>query len=80
MLSNCGINGMYFYAIPSTIKVEKGSPDGAGGFGIAYKSASEDYGIVIIFSYNKVVYMKTKSTTWGNWNKVNFIEWLFYIK
>lgn len=74
MLSNCGINGMYFYAIPSTIKVEKGSPDGNGGFGIAYKSTSEDYGMIIVFSYGKAVYMKIKSITWDNWKKVKFIE------
>lgn len=74
MFSNCGINGIYFYAIPSTIKVEKGSPDGAGGFGIAYKSTSEDYGMLIVFSYSKAVYMKIKSITWGNWKKVKFIE------
>lgn len=74
MLSNCGIIGISFYSIPSTIKVENGSPDGAGGLGIAYKSSSEDYGIIIIFSYKKVVYMKKKSVTWDNWNKVKFIE------
>ena len=63
-----------FYAIPSTIKVENGSPDGNGGFGIAYKSTSEDYGMLIVFSYGKAVYMKIKSITWGNWKKVKFIE------
>ena len=74
MLSNCGRTGISFYAIPSTIKVENGSPDGTGGFGIAYKSSSEDYGIIIIFSYAEVVYMKRKSVTWDNWKKVKFIE------
>lgn len=74
MFSNCGRNGVYFYAIPSTIKVESGSPDGAGGIGIAYKSTSKDYGMIIVFSYNKVVYMKIKSIAWGDWKKVNFIE------
>ena len=74
MLSNCGRTGISFYAIPSTIKVENGSPDGTGGFGIAYKSSSEDYGIIIIFSYAEVVYMKIKSVTWHNWKKVKFIK------
>ena len=74
MFSNCGRTGIHFYAIPSTIKVENGSPDGNGGFGIAYKSSSEDYGMIIIFSYNKAVYMKIKSTTWDDWKKVKFIE------
>ena len=38
------------------------------------KSTSENYGIIIVFSYNKVVYMKIKSITWDNWKKVKFIE------
>lgn len=80
MFSNCGRTGICFYSIPSTAKVENGSPDGYGGFGIAYRSTSEDYGMVIVFSYSKAVYMKIKSKTWGDWKKVNFIEWLFYIK
>ena len=74
MLSNCGENGIYFYAIPSLIKVENGSPDGGGGFGIAYRSSSKDYGVIIVFSYSGTVYMKIKSKTWGNWKKVKFIE------
>ena len=74
MFSNCGRTGIRFYAIPSTIKVENGSPDGTGGFGIAYKSTSEDYGMIIIFSYNEAVYMKIKSVTWDNWKKVKFIK------
>lgn len=74
MFSNCGITGISFYSIPSTIKVENGSPDGGGGFGIAYKSSSENYGIIIIFSYSEAVYMKIKSVTWDNWKKVKFIK------
>ena len=74
MFSNCGVNGICFYAIPSLIKVENGSPDGGGGFGIAYKSTSKDYGMIIVFSYSGTVYMKIKSKTWGNWKKVKFIE------
>lgn len=74
MFSNCGITGISFYSIPSAIEVENGSPDGAGGFGIAYKSSSENYGIIIIFSYNEAVYMKIKSVTWDNWKKVKFIK------
>ena len=74
MFSNCSRTGICFYSIPSTVKVENGSPDGAGGFGIAYKSGSEDNGMIIIFSYNKAVYMKIKSTTWDDWKKVKFIE------
>lgn len=31
MFSNCGRTGICFYAIPSTVKVENGSPDGNGG-------------------------------------------------
>ena len=30
--------------------------------------------MIIIFSYNKAVYMKIKSTTWDDWKKVKFIE------
>ena len=74
MYSNCSRTGICFYAIPSTVKVENGSPDGYGGFGIAYRSTSEDYGMFIVFSYSKAVYMKIKSKTWGDWKKVNFIE------
>lgn len=74
MLSNCGISRISFYSIPSKIKVENGSPDGAGGFGIAYKSSSENYGIIIIFSYDEAVYMKIKTVTWDNWKKVKFIK------
>ena len=74
MFSNCGRTGICFYSIPSTVKVENGSPDGYGGFGIAYRSTSEDYGMFIVFSYSKAVYMKIKSKTWGDWKKVNFIE------
>lgn len=74
MFSNCRRTGICFYAIPSAVKVENGSPDGNGGFGIAYKSTSEDYGMLIVFSYGKAVYMKIKSITWDNWKKVKFIE------
>ena len=74
MFSNCSRTGICFYTIPSTVKVENGSPDGNGGFGIAYKSASEDYGMIIVFSYNDVVYMKKISTTWEDLKKLKFIE------
>lgn len=58
------------FTIQSTVSIDQGSPDGRGGFLLVYQSkAGSKYGIVVLFSYTKTIWMKTKSITWGKWVK-----------
>ncbi|RHS91396.1 hypothetical protein DW904_22560, partial [Ruminococcus sp. AM42-11] len=70
-LIKCNHGEIRLFTIQSTVSIDQGSPDGAGGFMLAYKSLSGDkYGIVVLFSYNEIIWMKIKSNTWGEWKKI----------
>lgn len=70
-LIKCNHGEIRLFTIQSTVSIDQGSPDGAGGFMLAYKSLSSDkYGIVVLFSYNEIIWMKIKSNTWGEWKKI----------
>lgn len=59
------------FTIQSTVSISQGSPDGAGGFLLVYRSkTSSEYGIVVLFSYRETIWMKAKGTTWGEWKKI----------
>ena len=59
------------FTTQSTVSVDQGSPDGRGGFLLAYQSTiGNKYGIVVLFSYAGTIWMKIKSTTWDEWKKI----------
>lgn len=75
VLEKCHNGEIRLFTIQSTVSIEKGSPDGQGGFLLAYKSkAGSAYGIVVFFSYSEKIWMKVKSVTWNNWKKYNFLK------
>lgn len=70
-LIKCNHGEIRLFTIQSTVSIDQGSPDGTGGFMLAYKSLSGDkYGIVVLFSYSEIIWMKIKSNTWGEWKKI----------
>lgn len=71
VLEKCNNGEIRLFTIQSTVSIEKGSPDGQGGFLLAYQSkAGSAYGIVVLFSYSEKIWMKVKDITWNNWKKI----------
>lgn len=71
VLEKCHNGEIRLFTIQSTVSIEKGSPDGQGGFLLAYQSkAGSAYGIVVLFSYSEKIWMKVKAITWNNWKKI----------
>lgn len=71
VLIKCDYGEIRLFTIQSTITINQGSPDGKGGFLLVYQSKSgSEYGIVVLFSYAETIWMKIKSTTWGEWKKI----------
>lgn len=71
VLEKCHNGEIRLFTIQSTVSIEKGSPDGQGGFLLAYQSkAGSAYGIVVLFSYSEKIWMKVKDITWNNWKKI----------
>lgn len=71
VLEKCHNGEIRLFTIQSTVSIEKGSPDGQGGFLLAYQSkAGSTYGIVVLFSYSEKIWMKVKDITWNNWKKI----------
>lgn len=71
VLEKCHNGEIRLFTIQSTVSIEKGSPDGQGGFLLAYQSkAGSAYGIVVLFSYSEKIWMKVKTITWNNWKKI----------
>lgn len=71
VLEKCHNGEIRLFTIQSTVSIEKGSPDGQGGFLLAYQSkAGSTYGIVVLFSYSEKIWMKVKAITWNNWKKI----------
>ena len=71
VLEKCHNGEIRLFTIQSTVSIEKGSPDGQGGFLLAYQSkAGSAYGIVVLFSYSEKIWMKVKVVTWNNWKKI----------
>ena len=71
VLEKCHNGEIRLFTIQSTVSIEKGSPDGQGGFLLAYQSkAGSAYGIVVLFSYSEKIWMKIKDITWNNWKKI----------
>ena len=70
-LTKCAYGEIRLFTVQSTVSINQGSPDGAGGFLFVYQSKSgSKYGIVVIFSYTATIWMKVKSTTWDDWKKI----------
>lgn len=66
----CGNGKIMLFTIQSTVSIDQGSPDGRGGILFAYQSKfSSEYGIVVLFSYTKTIWMKIKNITWDKWVK-----------
>lgn len=71
VLEKCHNGEIRLFTIQSTVSIEKGSPDGQGGFLLAHQSkAGSAYGIVVLFSYSEKIWMKVKAITWNNWKKI----------
>lgn len=71
VLIKCDYGKIRLFTIQSTVSVYQGSPDGRGGFLLAYQSTTgSKYGIVVLFSYAGTIWMKIKSTTWDEWKKI----------
>ena len=71
VLEKCHNGEIRLFMIQSTVSIEKGSPDGQGGFLLAYQSKTGSaYGIVVLFSYSEKIWMKVKAITWNNWKKI----------
>lgn len=71
VLEKCHNGEIRLFTIQSTVSIEEGSPDGQGGFLLAYQSKSGSaYGIVVLFSYSEKIWMKIKDITWNNWKKI----------
>ena len=71
ILIKCDYGEIRLFTIQSTVSINQGSPDGKGGFLLAYQSKSgSKYGIVVLFSYTGTIWMKIKSTTWDEWKKI----------
>lgn len=71
VFEKCHNGEIRLFTIQSTVSIEKGSPDGQGGFLLAYQSkAGSAYGIVVLFSYSEKIWMKVKDITWNNWKKI----------
>lgn len=71
VLEKCHNGEIRLFTIQSTVSIEKGSPDGQGGFLLACQSkAGSAYGIVVLFSYSEKIWMKVKTITWNNWKKI----------
>lgn len=71
VLEKCHNGEIRLFTIQSTVSIEKGSPDGQGGFLLAYQSKTGSaYGIVVLFSYSEKIWMKVKAITWNNWKKI----------
>lgn len=71
VLEKCHNGEIRLFTIQSTVSIEKGSPDGQGGFLLAYQSKADSaYGIVVLFSYSEKIWMKVKDITWNNWKKI----------
>ena len=71
VLIKCDYGEIRLFTIQSTVSVDQGSPDGRGGFLLVYQSKSgREYGIVVLFSYDNAIWMKTKSATWSEWKKI----------
>lgn len=71
VLEKCHNGEIRLFTIQSTVSIEKGSPDGQGGFLLAYQSKTgSTYGIVVLFSYSEKIWMKVKAITWNNWKKI----------
>lgn len=71
VLEKCHNGEIGLFTIQSTVSIEKGSPDGQGGFLLAHQSKTGSaYGIVVLFSYSEKIWMKVKTITWNNWKKI----------
>ena len=71
VLIKCGYGEIRLFTIQSTVSIDQGSPDGKGGFLLAYQSkAGRKYGIVVLFSYAQIIWMKIKNNTWSEWVKI----------
>ena len=73
VFEKCHNGEIGLFTIQSTVSISQGSPDGAGGFLLVYRSkSSSEYGIVVLFSYNEKIWMKIKNISWYDWKKIQF--------
>ena len=73
VFEKCHDGEVGLFTIQSTVSISQGSPDGAGGFLLVYRSKNgSKYGIVVLFSYHEKIWMKIKNISWDDWKKIQF--------
>lgn len=73
VFEKCHNGEVRLFTIQSTVSISQGSPDGAGGFLLVYRSKTGGkYGIVVLFSYHEKIWMKIKNISWDDWKKIQF--------
>ena len=73
VFEKCHDGEVRLFTIQSTVSISQGSPDGAGGFLLVYRSKTgSKYGIVVLFSYHEKIWMKIKNISWDDWKKIQF--------
>lgn len=73
VFEKCHDGEVRLFTIQSTVSISQGSPDGAGGFLLVYRSKTgSKYGIVVLFSYHEKIWMKIKHISWDDWKKIQF--------
>lgn len=59
------------FSISSNVTISSGSPDGRGGFAFVYKNKqSDDYGIIVLYSYSTNIFINIKSVEWRGWKMI----------
>lgn len=57
--------------ISSTITVSMGAPAAGGGFLIFYRPQTDNYGLVVCFSYTQAIHIKRLNNGWSDWKAIS---------
>lgn len=57
--------------ISSAITVSMGAPAVGGGFLIFYRPQTNNYGLVVCFSYTQAIYIKRLNNGWSDWKAIS---------
>ena len=57
--------------ISSAITVSMGAPAAGGGFLIFYRPQTDNYGLVVCFSYTQAIHIKRLNNGWSDWKAIS---------
>lgn len=57
--------------VSSAITISMGAPTSGGGFLIFYRPQTDNYGLVVYFSYAQVIYIKRLNNGWSDWKDIS---------